>query len=69
MQTPQEEVPKSHKKYEIRILYFSCKYTNTISLTSISNKRLKLINTKAAVKQKQLTIYAATILRLSSTQQ
>ena len=28
--------------------------TNTISLTSTSNKRLKLINTKAAVKQKDL---------------
>ena len=43
--------------------------TDMISLANISNKRLKHIHTKAAVKQKKLTIYAATILRLSSTQQ
>ena len=43
--------------------------TDMISLASISSKRLKHIHTKAAVKQKKLTIYAATILRLSSTQQ
>ena len=41
--------------------------TNTISLISISNKFLKLINTKAAVKKK-LTIYAAIILRLNGPQ-
>ena len=35
-QTPQEEVRKSHEKYEIRILYFSCKYEY-----NICNKHLK----------------------------
>ena len=33
-----------------------------MSLTSISNKGLKHIHTKASVKQKKLTIYFATIL-------
>ena len=31
IQTPQEEVRKSHEKYEIQILYFSCKYGYNIS--------------------------------------
>ena len=65
---PQEEVRKSHEKYEIQVLYFHVN-TGTISLTSISDKRLKHIHTKAAVKQKKLTINAATVLRLNSTQQ
>ena len=34
--TPQEEVRKFHEKYEIRILYFLCKYEY-----NISNKYLK----------------------------
>ena len=38
-------------KYGIYIFHVN---TNTISLTSISNKLLKLVNTKAAVKQKNL---------------
>ena len=50
-----------------RFLFFHVN-TNTISLTSISNKRLKLVNAKA-VKQKKLTTNAATVLGLSSTQQ
>ena len=65
---PQEEVHKSHEKYEIRFYIFHVN-TDMISLTSISNKYLKHIHIKAAVKQKKLTIYAATILQLSSTQQ
>ena len=47
IQTPQEEVCKSHKKYDIRIFLFKYEY-------NISNKRLKLKNKKAAVKQKNL---------------
>ena len=31
MQTPQEKVRNSHEKYEIQILYFSCKYGYDIS--------------------------------------
>ena len=52
-------------KYKFYIFHVNA----DIPLTSISNKRLKHIHTKAAVKQKKLTIYAATIIQLSSTQQ
>ena len=38
IQTPKEEVCKSHEKYEIRILYFSCIYG-----CDISYKHLKQI--------------------------
>ena len=54
--------------------YISHVNTNTIFLTSISNKKdLKQApqtdKHKGSSQTKKLTIYAATILRLSSTQQ
>ena len=65
---PQEEVCRSHEKYEIQTLYFSCKYKY-----NISNKHLKQASQtdkhKRSSQTEKLTIYAATILRLSSTQQ
>ena len=70
IQTPQEEVRKSHEKYEIRILYFSCKYRYNISYKHL--KQASQTHRHKGSKQsnkKKLTIYAATILRLSSTQQ
>ena len=64
---PQEAVFKSYEKYEIRILYFSCKYQ-----CKISNKHLEQATQSDKYKgsqTKELTIYAATLLRLNSTQQ
>ena len=55
------------KKMQCGFFFFHVN-TNTISLTSISNRRLKLINTKAAVKQ-EITVCTAIMLRLNSTQQ
>ena len=57
-----------NRKYKFDILHVN---TDMISLTSITYKRLKNIYTETAVKQtkKKRAIYAATILRLSSTQQ
>ena len=44
-----EEIHKSHEKYEMQILYFPCKYKY-----NVSNKHLKLVNTKAAIQKNLL---------------
>ena len=66
IQIPLEEVCKSHKKYEIQILYFICKYKY-----NIPNMHLKQASQtykhKGSSQTKKLTIYAATILQLRST--
>ena len=63
-----KEVCKSHEKYETWILYFSCKYEY-----NVSSKHFKQASQtdkhKGSSQTKKITINAAIILRLNSTQQ
>ena len=54
-QTPQEEVRKSHEKYEIRILYFSCKYGYDISCKHL--KQASQTHTHKGSSQTKKTYY------------
>ena len=69
IQTSEEEVRKSHEKYKIRILYFSCKYGYDISYKHLKQASKTHTRKGSSQTKNKLTIYAATILRLSSTQQ
>ena len=62
IQTLQQDVCKSHEKYEKRILYFSYKYE-----CNISNKCFKLIHTKAAVKRKNSLFFLSEWSMISKT--
>ena len=68
IQTTQKEVCKSHEKYETWILYFSWKYEY-----NVSSKHFKQApetdKHKGSSQTKKITINAAIILRLNSTQQ